>query len=431
MRRYLATAWLALAACKSDPPAEPAPAPTPAVARPATDAAVATATDAAPPTPPPAPTYAETRAYHKALARGRALARRGKHAAAVGAFDAALAIIPGDARALSELSWAAFKAGALDRADDAARRSVAATGDVNLKAASLYNLGRVMEARGDARGAGAAYLRSYRLRPHAVVARRLEALGIAIPPNKREHAASLLGPHKGIDQACAALDGPAERSCFLVNTASEVSGPTAPTALAAPWRRGGLFFADGAETECRLALETARGWFLTEPLFDCTNERVDVTVEQFAAADVVPEGGAELVLVYTVASFVAGDDADGAWGAGWASHRAIVVCGTGADHRPRCAGPFALGYADDWTMQFDAAGASVDGAEPVRSWYRFEHRFDDAGILHITQGKRHFPKHARAGARASYDENKDDMGAFAIDFTGSTSASPPTPTPAP
>src|SRR5689334_12066582 len=90
---------------------------------------------------PPAPLAPEARKrYREALARGRAASKKGDHAAAVAAFDEALAAAPGDPRALSELGWAAFRAGDLARALRATQESIAGAQDPSVRAASLYNL---------------------------------------------------------------------------------------------------------------------------------------------------------------------------------------------------------------------------------------------------------------------------------------------------
>jgi tetratricopeptide (TPR) repeat protein len=164
-------AAIGLAGCGPDaPPAAPAPV-----------LAVAPVLDAR--GPEPAGTAAPPPSYRAALARGRALARAEDWPGAIGAFEAAVAADPGDARARSELGWAALHGGDLALAERASEDAIArATGKV--KAAALYNLGRVHEARGDRVAAGAAYRASLALRPSATVAKRLAELarGAAIAP---------------------------------------------------------------------------------------------------------------------------------------------------------------------------------------------------------------------------------------------------------
>lgn len=111
------------------------------------------------------------------LARGRKHAEARQWGDAVRAFEAAVAIDPGDARAQSELGWAAFNAGDLATAKRATQIAVTAASDRSLKAQSLYNAGRIAEASDDAAAAERAYRESLTLRPSDVVEKRLAGLG--------------------------------------------------------------------------------------------------------------------------------------------------------------------------------------------------------------------------------------------------------------
>jgi len=115
--------------------------------------------------------------YQKRLKAGRALAGDKKWRDAASEFAAALEAIPMDGRALSELGWAAFQAGDFDRAREANRKSVLASSDSSVKAASLYNLGRVAEATGDGDTAGRHYRESLKLRDNETVRQRLAKVG--------------------------------------------------------------------------------------------------------------------------------------------------------------------------------------------------------------------------------------------------------------
>ncbi|MCE9571712.1 MAG: tetratricopeptide repeat protein [Deltaproteobacteria bacterium] len=161
-------ALAALAACGGDRSPPPPPAPTTIAS---IDAGDAGASDAAPPS------------YRVALQRGRALAQAGDWRRAIDAFEGAVAADPDDARARSELGWAALHAGDLTLAAQASEAASArATGQV--KAAALYNLGRVHEARGDRAAAAGAYRASLALRASKTVATRLAELeaGGAVAP---------------------------------------------------------------------------------------------------------------------------------------------------------------------------------------------------------------------------------------------------------
>jgi hypothetical protein len=131
------------------------------------------------PAPPSAATLAE---YRKHLRAGRKLGDAKRWGEAVVELEAALEAIPLDGRALSELGWAAFAAGDYDRARAATTAAVRVAGDFRVKAASLYNLGRIAEAKGDRAGAVRAYAASLGLRPgNKIVADALAAAQKAAP----------------------------------------------------------------------------------------------------------------------------------------------------------------------------------------------------------------------------------------------------------
>lgn len=135
------------------------------------------------PTRPAAPTITrEQRAeYHAHLDKGRTLSKAGSWAEAMEEFDAALDVIPGDDRALGELSWAAFSSGDHAKAREAAQAASLAATTPKVRAAALYNLGRAEEASGRLAEAKAAYTESIALRPNKTVSERLAALGRSAP----------------------------------------------------------------------------------------------------------------------------------------------------------------------------------------------------------------------------------------------------------
>ncbi len=124
---------------------------------------------------------AERKQFNQHLRDGRALQKQKAWAEATATLELAIALRPSSDRALSELSWAAFKAGKLDRAAEAAEDASAFAIDPRVKAAALYNLGRVEEARKQPAAAIAAYRRSLRLRPNKIVKKQLLALGGEVP----------------------------------------------------------------------------------------------------------------------------------------------------------------------------------------------------------------------------------------------------------
>lgn len=175
--RSLILPALLVAACSSDKGASDSKGPG-AAQKPA-----ATTPDAGKPgARPTQPGADDSKTRHAAhLRAGRAAAKKKDWKTAMTEFDAAHQAIPEDAVALSELGWAAFNAGDLDRAQKANEEAVKLAKDPKLKAASLYNLGRVAEAKGDKETAKAMYTQSLELRPNDTVAKRLAALGGTAP----------------------------------------------------------------------------------------------------------------------------------------------------------------------------------------------------------------------------------------------------------
>lgn len=136
-----------------------------------------------PPQRPDADAVREDRtAILELLEKGRAQVKRGEYDAAIGSYQEALLIDPNHARLLSELGWAAFKGKQFELAEQATRLSVRHANSPSIKGASLYNLGRIAEARTQPKLAASHYRASLEARPHntTVIARldRLIARGI-------------------------------------------------------------------------------------------------------------------------------------------------------------------------------------------------------------------------------------------------------------
>ena len=184
MRRF-ATALVLVAACGKGGEDEKAAG---AAGKPAGAPIAAAGNDAARPIEPPErakrpePIPPEKRAEYAARLRaGRAHAKGKRWGEAVGELEKALVAVPMDERALSELGWAAFQAGDHARAEKANADAVRVSSQPALKAASLYNLGRVAEARGDRERAAALYADSLVLRFNKTVVKRRVGLGKPAP----------------------------------------------------------------------------------------------------------------------------------------------------------------------------------------------------------------------------------------------------------
>lgn len=118
----------------------------------------------------------------QALKAGRKLAQAAKWKEAVASLKEAVSGDTPDARAYSELGWAALNSGDLSVASDATSRGLELTKDPKLVASLLYNRGRIEEAREQKDAAAKSYKESLALRDNDTVRRRLESLGEAAPP---------------------------------------------------------------------------------------------------------------------------------------------------------------------------------------------------------------------------------------------------------
>jgi tetratricopeptide (TPR) repeat protein len=111
------------------------------------------------------------------LSKGRKLAQEKKWKEALTELDKALAIEPKEGRVLSEIGWAAFNAGDLERAKKANKLALENTAQPERRAAVLYNIGRVAEEEKDKAAAKDAYAESLVLRYNAEVEKRYLAVG--------------------------------------------------------------------------------------------------------------------------------------------------------------------------------------------------------------------------------------------------------------
>lgn len=126
---------------------------------------------------PPKISASDREAALKALKDGRHLTVAGQYSAALAEYDKALGIDANDPTVLSEAGYAALLGNELDRSEKYSKRGLESAKDPKLRAMTLYNLGRVYEARGDKDKARAAYSESIGLRDNAEVKKHLDAVG--------------------------------------------------------------------------------------------------------------------------------------------------------------------------------------------------------------------------------------------------------------
>lgn len=194
----------------------------------------------------------ESARYRRHLRLGRAHADQGRYGEAVREFDRALDVRPADARALSELGWAAFQAGDWRRAHSANQESVRVAKNPAIRAASLYNLGRLAEALGDRQEAAEHYRASLALRPSDAVDKRLSGLATS-KRDKPEGSRSRCPPAPELPRLCQCVSAedrgarvPAPSSCQ--GESRDIPGIEL------------LFIGDDAEEWVHLIRRSRRGW---------------------------------------------------------------------------------------------------------------------------------------------------------------------------
>ncbi len=140
--------------------------------------------------------------FKVALTKGRQLVQKGEFPEAISSLEHALDLVPSEPRALSELAWATYHVGDLQRAREQCKQAIAASVTSKHKAAALYTLGRIEEARGELAAARVAYQNSLALRPRKQVKERIESLGTLRKP-ATEASMSVLGPFAQIREFCS------------------------------------------------------------------------------------------------------------------------------------------------------------------------------------------------------------------------------------
>jgi len=206
----------------------------------------------------PTVTSEQRQTYRKHLRAGRKLGKQERWGEAVVELEAALVAIPMDGRALSELGWAAFQAGDYDKAKKANQDSARVAVNPKVKAASLYNLGRVAEAMKDNKAAAGYYRESLKLRPHKAVAARLEKLGgePPVPGSADTESLPCVAPVASPEQVCACLGKQYEAA------EEDGGGQCEKVPFVGPDEVGvvRVEISDSQEFEYFLLYQTAKGW---------------------------------------------------------------------------------------------------------------------------------------------------------------------------
>lgn len=159
-----------------------------------------------------APNPTKMAEYRKHLAEGRRLAAKSSFPEAIKEFEKALEAVPGDAPALLDLGWAAFKAGELDKAKKKTEEALTRTTSPKLKGMGHYNLGRIAEEKKELKEAVDHYQVSLELRPNEIVEKRLAEVAkkanIKLAPKPVVEPLPCEAPVASIADVCACMIKP-------------------------------------------------------------------------------------------------------------------------------------------------------------------------------------------------------------------------------
>lgn len=298
------------------------------------------------------------------LRRGRALMARGRHAEAVTVLDAALRTTPDDPLVLNELGVALREVGDLARAEAVCRQAANAA-EPRVRAAALYNLGRVLERRRDTAAAIAAYQDSLQLRHTRSARERLIALDPTTTSEvTRTHP--LQGPVASLESWCTQQGercGPIDVT-IVASLAdpdpSQKPDPAWPPGEHAPWDELRIFVSQVHETECVVGLRTKRGWFV-DRIPDCAAAHYSGRSVSVELDDAIASAeGHELQLRFrSFDPYRTWDPASQSSAYATDDHAAVMICGLGPSGIPHCTPSIALITMD---------GATPDSGGLAPSW---------------------------------------------------------------
>lgn len=143
--------------------------------------------------------------YRSELAQGRQADEKGQLAEARKHFEAAVALVPEGGAAQSELGWAAYRQKDLAVAERATLAAIGSSNQPNLRAASLYNLGKILSAQGKKAEAAKALRQSWELSQNPVTLAELKALDPAAAAMAWPSFQALEGPVQIAGKTPAAL----------------------------------------------------------------------------------------------------------------------------------------------------------------------------------------------------------------------------------
>lgn len=356
-------------------------------------------------------TAAQFRAH---LGEGRKLTRAGEYQGAVAAFQEALKIQPSDPRALCELGWAAFNGDDLDTAESSLRRSVhrlsgaseelaATSSHKNLVGGCLYNLGRVVEKRGETAEAIEHYKRSLEVRPNKVVEARLAELtakATAAPsgggPLDRENDV-FLAPIGGAQTSLDSVKRAAVRDVLSVYDREPGMDVRASVAARQTSEEGPLFevvvldvvvLSWSAEDWYYVAGRTEAGWSLVGPIFQASQggvagESGESEVTSLELRELLAEPGPEALV--KLSSYRTDTDL-GISEYDETASKTLVLCGLSGQELI-CATPLRYGYSYVRELFEGSTPDPRYGTPglPIRRGWELDVTFPEPGRISITK----------------------------------------------
>lgn len=270
------------------------------------------------------PTQEQRAAYQRALREGRKKAAAGDLVSAMARFREALSAAPDDPAALSELGLTALRQKDYQTAEAATRKAIDASSSApasddktRLRAASFYNLGLLLEERGDRPKALAAYAASLSARQNRTVRERLIGLDLAAAGAADPLAPAVMkGPFASFEAYCADVEKP---SCLAPDKLNSFEAPrftcnksavASAAKVAAPYLAVRIYRStcsgDGSSILYHhLAVQTQAGWWFAADRFsapiDTSHYAEQRRFPELTVRDVIP-GGLPEVLVRSTSS---------------------------------------------------------------------------------------------------------------------------------
>lgn len=343
-----------------------------------------------------APTPEERTAYRKALRAGRKLQKEKKYAEAIVSFEKALLAIPKDARANSEISYAALMGGDIARSKTAAEASVRYASDPRVRAASLYNLARALEEEGGAEGAKAAYRESFNERPNKVVLAKLVFHGIMTGGDMLAPQA-IGGPFPSLAAYCKTFvarakagDNSDHWTCGRDAYVKDDPEPTRAKPTAPPFLQALLFTEETPEDgwTYRVAMQTKAGWFIGPRMWTRSANSDYGTVNRIAMGPAVAEGSSTLLVDWTFEYNERDREADIS---PFVRSEYLAICGADETGRVSCTPTIEYGYES--------------GSDEHSESYSLDLDIAAAGLLTIGEKQGPLPKNMR-----------DMLGKFTLEF---------------